>query len=870
LKTGAGREDSSALGLIVLTYAEEVLEVSPNFAMSNEVRLFAEKYRILDQIAQGDLASVYQATDVESGEICTLRLFNWEFSSDSSFLDLLKQDALNVEKVRHPNIMPVGKIDQTRKGQIYAVRPFVEGRNLEDVMRLEGALSVRRACLIGRQVASALEAAHNAGIIHGDLKPANILLLEETSGIEAVRVLGFGTFVLKQGRFMDLAHLAFHDPASLIGSAQYISPERAIGTEPEALDGRSDLYSLGAILYEMLSGEAPFRGHSAMEILLDHLFDEPRPLREHLDLEIPEVLNALVMRTLAKHRKDRPSSATVMVDQLQPWQKEEIGSQAPVATATRDEDVIMAGTRLMPEPALGSPPAIVHGSRPEVDESAPTVSIPSPADAGKSPVRERIDQEPVWAGWLSPAPDWEKDKTGSHPLVQPPEREAPAPTLKVESATPVPTTFAEKHPSLQPSFASVPESEPQGAVPSIEQPVEDASSKTGTPEKPRRDFAWSSFSPRESAANPSSAGIDFRASAATAEFAPASGAQSEAFWSSKQPANWDAGNPASEVPKPAARASRASNLEADRSAFTSFASELDKGHPEVSALSPAEQVADRTEGQASTFDKPGGMAADSGIFVADLGEPLPIETSSRPAAEIPDISLGKAHYSEPLASPPSSASTVAISNLFSASHGLSQAAEKPRHGHSILAATILVIFITAAGASGWLFFTGRSYWFQPQYLISRVSGLLTSQSPVPPQPASTSGVQGSPPTASKGSPAAASAASHPESAAPSTSAPSNNGPIQALKVHGPSEAVKGLSASQARTRTRKPPGSTEDSAAVEDVIRRGNYYFLVGKYDDAIRIYDAGLKQSPGNPRLIGAIARARRAKAAEAEFLGH
>jgi eukaryotic-like serine/threonine-protein kinase len=876
---------NSAVGLSVLPYAKEVLETNPDFVMSTEGRLFADKYRILDHIAQGDLASVYQAMDAESGEVCTLRLFNWEFSSDGSFLDLMKREALNVEKLRHPNIMPVGKIDQNRKGQIYAVREFMEGRNLEDVMRLEGTLTLRRACMIGRQVASALEAAHNAGIIHGDLKPSNVLLVEEEGGMEAVKVLGFGTFTLKQDRFMDLAHLALQEPASLIGSAQYISPEQAIGTEPEALDGRSDVYSLGAILYEMLSGQTPFRGASAMEILLDHLFDEPRPFREYPDLEIPEVVDALVMRTLAKQRKDRPSTATVLVDQLQPWQKKEASaSRVPVRASGRDEEVIIAGASSAWEREPESRSPVAYRSAPEVDESAPTVSLPASANARKATDTGNAEQGSLWSTALSPPPELAEHMPESSsqappsklPTVGPEER-------KPELPSPPATDSAEQHPLSAPPFVFTPPNQPESLPPAMQLPVLETKPKTGGPAETQPESPWSSFSAPEPI--PSAAGVDFRAPAANAEFAPGGAAQSEGFWSSKPAINWDAKSPPSEFPGSTPPPSHDRDSEAER---TPFMADLDNSPPEVAARIVQEPVpiTEEFEGPPPASGNPEPSSADSGVFVADLGEQLPVEETAEPTPSVADINLGDTTDFGATDSPQTRVlRELSVSDLSAPGMDASPAAEKPRHSHSALVAAILVFLIAVAGVSGWLYYTGRSYWFQPQYVISRVSSLLWPQSSSPAAaPAHPSQAPVSPPgSASRSSSAealshASSAAAPPASTAtPHSHAPSgsagaaaNNGPIQALKVPGPSEAVNRLPASQAHTKLRNPRPATEDSPAVEDAIRRGNYDFLLGKYDDAISVYDAALKQSPGNPRLLEEIARARRAKAAEAEFLGH
>jgi serine/threonine protein kinase len=863
--------------------------------MSTKGRLFDDKFRIVDQIAQGDLASVYLATDLGSGEVCTLRLFNWDFSSDGSVISLLKQEAANVEKLRHPNIMPTGKIEQTRKGQVYTVRRFLEGRNLEDVLRLKPPLTLRRACVIGRQIASALEASHNAGILHGDLKPANILLIEEENGMDAVRVLGFGTFPLKRDRFMDLAHLALHDPDHLIGSARYISPERAIGTEPDALDGRSDLYSLGVILYEMLSGESPFRGSTPMELLLAHLFDEPQPLRERVEPALPEVLDTLVMRTLAKNRKDRPPSATVLVDQLQAWAKyEAAGSQAPEVGTVPQEDATEASQGILgnQEPVSRFP--FVHAPKIQPQDSTPAAQPPSREIAAKAPQPENPQSEPLWS---SQADVISEPKGARHANFPPAAANSERPQAQNQPAEGFWSSKKEEVEEPEPvsrlPFVYVPKGQPQEFAPTLQLPIRNKAVETSG-EQSQPESRWSSSGIASSGQKGSAPGINFPASGPKAEPASPEGRQTKAFGPSRRGSDSDRQAPAhfAEFPAPLVGGgiSQAQSPQTDVSHPFSFMGEMEKASSGEANEVVREPLLKAPVGSPG-FATPERQPAEPHSFVADLNPTLPPEGEKRKKT-IADITLGNIFPPKspvlPAADAPGKTSTV-----FVAPSPAAEAAQGPRHGHSAWLAAILVILIAAGGGSGWLYYTGRTYWFQPQYVLLRVSSLFASESPASarssqpagasapsnanaassaPSPSSSqpSSVQGPQRTSSATAAPSASTSSHPLSSPGSAGAQGTDNSIQALKTPSLPQAVSRLPSSASHAKVQPPHSQTEDSTAVEDAIRRGNYYFLLGKYDAAIRIYDAALKQSPANPRLLEEIARAKRAKSAEAEFLGH
>lgn len=295
--------------------------------MLNKSELIDGRYRILQPIGEGELGPVYMTTDMETGRICALKPIQ---PSDEAALEEVRQEIERIQALEHSHIAPPGVLSGQR--ELYLVREFIEGKPLDEALRWEAPLTLARACSLAKQIAMALEAAHHAGLIHGGLKPSRILLTED-QGEETVRVLGFGMLPLKKGRFINLARLAVEDGSGkLFGTPEYISPEQAMGTSAEALDGRADLYSLGVIFYQMLAGELPFKTGAPMETLLAQIFSEPAPLSSQPGLETPLAVETLLMRMLAKKRSDRPASATAIIDQLAPWEERPIAVKRPDET----------------------------------------------------------------------------------------------------------------------------------------------------------------------------------------------------------------------------------------------------------------------------------------------------------------------------------------------------------------------------------------------------------------------------------------------------------------------------------------------------------------------------------------------------------
>jgi tetratricopeptide (TPR) repeat protein len=275
------------------------------------------KYRILGKLGQGGMATVYRALHVGFDEVCALKVINLELAGDLSFVKRFGQEAALTRKLQHPNAVRVEDIDQADDGRPFIVMEFIEGESLKDVIQRQAPLPVPRACRIAKQVAAALDAAHRLGMIHRDIKPGNILLTPSAAGEgeELAKVLDFGIAKMTE------AHLAaggatLTRTGTSIGTPAYMSPEQAMGKTGDGLDGRADLYSLGVVMYEMLTGELPIQAESEVQMLIGQISTAPRPIRAKHP-ELANGIDAVVMRCLEKDPARRPASGAALIAQIE-------------------------------------------------------------------------------------------------------------------------------------------------------------------------------------------------------------------------------------------------------------------------------------------------------------------------------------------------------------------------------------------------------------------------------------------------------------------------------------------------------------------------------------------------------------------------
>jgi serine/threonine protein kinase len=301
-----------------------------------------DKYQILQQIGSGGMATVYQVRHLAFNEILAIKLINSQLADGDQFNKRLRAEAVIARKLQHPNAVHVEDLDRTEDGRPFIVMEYVEGQNLRTVIRREGPLPTLRALRIAAQVLSALAAAHKLGIIHRDIKPDNIHLIRLPDGSDFVKVLDFGIAKFTQG----LSSSALTGSGLVVGTPQYVSPEQAMGKQAGDLDGRSDLYTLGIVLYEMVTGRVPFDSDTPVGLLVHHLHTTPVPPDElRPDLGIPPSVSELLMKALQKNPEQRFRDAVDMLNaittleaQIQSVQETRVVESAPVLINPRNEN----------------------------------------------------------------------------------------------------------------------------------------------------------------------------------------------------------------------------------------------------------------------------------------------------------------------------------------------------------------------------------------------------------------------------------------------------------------------------------------------------------------------------------------------------
>ena len=451
-------------------------------------RVLNGRYRLGPKIGDGGMAIVYRGLDVRLGRTVAIKVLREQFASDPQFVARFDREAQAVAALNHPNITGIFDVgsDFDEYGEAgfdrpYFVMEFIDGPNLKEWIRAHAPLPVDEAVAIVTQVLSGLGYAHARALVHRDIKPQNIMLSQDGT----VKVTDFG---IAKG----LGDTTLTDAGTGLGTVHYISPEQARG---EPATPASDLYAVGVVLYEMLTGRLPFSGDSQIAVAMKHVHEQPTPPHQ-FNPEVPAPLSAFVLRALAKDPNSRFLSARMMAQSLADWpnfREQPVRAGASRAAVAQRPAVVAGRTAVLPQRPAGiarrhEAPTLVD--RPRSTQAAPrrpAAAVPPPPVA-----RNRVDGIGC-ATWLagafvlvmliavlvvgyriSPFGAPAAQPTEPRIAVLPPDpTETPAATSTPDpgTATPIPTST----PFTLPAAQATPSSRPSAAPSATARPTQAAS-----------------------------------------------------------------------------------------------------------------------------------------------------------------------------------------------------------------------------------------------------------------------------------------------------------------------------------------------------------------------------------------------------------
>lgn len=270
----------------------------------------AGKYRIEERLSEGGMGTVYRGKHVMMDKTVAVKVLRPSLAADEKIVARFSREARAASRINHPHALSVTDFGEDENGVVFLVMEYLLGKTLKEVIRTEGPMALPRVVEIIRQVGEALDEAHGQGVVHRDLKSDNIMLLSATSG-DYAKVLDFGIAKIKEPD--DGYDPSLTSPDLVIGTPQYMSPEQC--SQAPDIDARSDIYSLGVIIFEMLVGHVPFTGESPTVIMLKHMQEAPPPLsRERND--IPAAVETVVSRALEKRPENRYDTVGQLIEDL--------------------------------------------------------------------------------------------------------------------------------------------------------------------------------------------------------------------------------------------------------------------------------------------------------------------------------------------------------------------------------------------------------------------------------------------------------------------------------------------------------------------------------------------------------------------------
>ena len=302
-------------------------------------KTFADRYEIIEELGKGGMGSVYRAEDIKVKEEVALKLINPDVASDEQTIDRFRNELKLTRKIRHKNVCQMFDLGES-EGTYYITMEYVPGEDLKSFIKRSRQLSINTAITICKQICAGLAEAHKQGVVHRDLKPANIMIDRDGNA----RIMDFGIARSTKSEGMTM-------PGMIFGTPEYLSPEQA---DSEETDNRSDIYSFGVILYEMVAGQLPFTGDSPLSLVLKHKSEIPQEPRE-INPDLPVELNRLILSCLEKEKEKRFQSVDQILVELRGVElavaatRAEIPSEEPPKKETRKT---RAGVKKIFTPAL--------------------------------------------------------------------------------------------------------------------------------------------------------------------------------------------------------------------------------------------------------------------------------------------------------------------------------------------------------------------------------------------------------------------------------------------------------------------------------------------------------------------------------------
>ena len=338
-------------------------------------QLFAGRYTILDVLAEGGMGKVYRAQQESPRRLVALKVVRRDLSEGTRAAERFLREMSATSLIEHPHTVRVYDFGRCEHGELFLAMELLDGTTLRQALAAEGAMDPARVVHIGMQSAKALGAAHAKGIVHRDIKPDNIMLTQPYGESDYVKVLDFG-----------LAHFAEAEPGAgqpltktglLLGTPDYMSPEQA---EDRELDARSDLYSLGVVLYQLVTNTVPFTATTPIKVLYKHLHEAPRPPSTLAPGPVPSSLELLILKLLSKDPSQRPQTAEAVIDAFGRVARElRIDGRYDTIPEHEPPTVLLGGMAEQvaeaAAKALASPP--VQTPEPPVDVETPAAIVPA-------------------------------------------------------------------------------------------------------------------------------------------------------------------------------------------------------------------------------------------------------------------------------------------------------------------------------------------------------------------------------------------------------------------------------------------------------------------------------------------------------------